>query len=649
MRNKNNLVDKKIEDNKDWSDIDLKALSKSKTESKGKRDVQSSILKKTAKSAKNSEKITHKNQKNEKTFDFSAYKVTTHNMRKVLPIYAKHKGLLAITMVFMICSGVLGILMPIYSANALAFLASGEFELAIKNIIIMCSLGAFKIVSNAFDEYFYVKVNLKLRYELTNKVIGAINSTKMSKLDETSLGSLSDRLSTDVNSVSDVYLDMMNLVFSILTNVVFLCYIAYLNFYLFLILLAYVLVLYVVCTIRSRIWIRGRKIVKRAKDTARSAYFEQIVGIRDVKLLNIESEVTNFSNKKLASALKIEQSLNNKRNVIRRIQTFISVIFELTFLLIGITFVQKGWIFLAGLLVIYAYYGRVESLVTFISQFKEFKAEGEIAATRIFEVIEDFEKETYGSEKLENFSGNIKLDNVSFAYSKNNEVLKDVSLEFKPGEITAIVGKSGSGKTTILNIISKLYNVSKGKILFDNKNINSLSEDAIRNSIGEVSQSPYIFNASIRQNLLFVKPDASEEEIVKVLKDAQIYDDIMKMKGGIDTEIGENGIKLSGGQKQRVAIARLLLRGCKVIVFDEATSALDNRRQDKIVDLLQKIKKDKTIIIVAHRLSTIVNSDIIYMIEDGRVIASGTHKNLMKDCREYQELYLLEEKSAENK
>lgn len=603
--------------------------------------------KKTAKSVKKSEKIVHKNQKDEQIINLNAHKISTHNMRKIIPIYAKNKGLLAVTMFFMICSGVLGILMPIYSANALAYLASAEFELAVQNIIITCSLGLGKIVTNALDEYFYVKVNLKVRYDLTNIVINSVNRTKMSKLDSTSLGALSDRITTDISSVSDVYLDMMNLFFNILTNVVFLFYIAYLNFYLFLILLGYVLILYVVCTIRSRIWIRGRKIVKHAKDSARSAYFEQIVGIRDVKLLNIEREVTDFSNNKLQAALKIEQKVNNKRNFIRRVQTFVSVVFELVFLLIGIMFVERQWILLAGLLVIYAYYGRVDGLISYMSSFKEFKAEGEISATRIFEIIEDYEKESFGSDELESFSGNIKFNNVSFSYNSGDEVLSDVNLEFKPGEITAIVGKSGSGKTTILNLISKLYDTQKGEILFDDKNIKDLSENAIRSTIGEVSQSPYIFNASIRQNLLFVKPDATESEIERVLKDAQIYDDIKKMSGGIDTEIGENGIKLSGGQKQRVAIARLLLRGSKVVVFDEATSALDNRRQNKIVELLQKIKENRTIIIVAHRLSTIVGSDVIYMIEDGKVIAKGKHKELMKTCEPYRELYLLEEQSSE--
>lgn len=580
--------------------------------------------------------------------ELTAKKTKTHNLRKVLPLYAKNKGLFGVQLFFMLAAGVLGILNPIFSANALACLAVGEFEAAITNAIIMCAIGLGRVILNGIEEFLYTKMNLKIRFMLTGMVVDAIGKTKMRKLDSTKLGELAERMGSDVNAISDSYLDMFDLIFSILTNLVFLFYIAYLNIYIFLILLGYVAVLYIVCTIRSRIWIRGRKIVKKANDEARSAFFEQITGIRDVKLLNIKQNVTDFSCGKLESAQKVEQSVFNKRNFIRRVQSSLSIIFELCFLIIGIVFVRKEILFLAGLLVIYMYYGRVESLVSFMSSFKEFKAEGEIAATRVFEIIEEFEKEEFGTEELEDFSGKIELKNVNFSYFEGQPVLKDLNINFESGKMTAIVGKSGSGKTTILSLISKLYDTDSGEILLDGKNINTLTEQTIHSNIGEISQSPYIFNASIRQNLLFVKPDATEEELEKALKDAQILGDIKKMPNGMDSEIGENGIKLSGGQKQRVAIARLILSNSKVIVFDEATSALDNTSQNKIVKMLEKLKKTRTIIIVAHRLSTIVGADKIFMLDGGKVVAEGTHKELMQTSKEYKELYMIEEKSSKS-
>lgn len=578
--------------------------------------------------------------------ELKSHKIKTHNMRKMMPFYLKNKKMLSVIIVLMILSCGLSIFIPIYSANALASLAESKFQLAIKYAIIMCSLGIVNMLVNYFIEFFYFRFNIKLKVNLTTTFINSVGNIKMSKLDSVHMGFLTERLSTDINSVTDVYLDMLDLSFKIITNIVFLCYIAYLNVYIFLILLGYVVLLYIVCTIRSRIWIRGRKLTKKYNDKAKSAYFEQIYGIRDVKLLNIKENITAYSYSKYNDALKVELSVQNKRNIIRRIQNVLSLLFELAFLIIGIVFVKKEMLVIAGLLVIYTYYGKVEGLIGYVSSFKEFKSEGEVAATRVFELIDDYEKEEFGPEELEDFTGKIEFKNVKFSYLKDEPVLDDINIDFEPNKLTAIVGKSGCGKTTILSLISKLYDADSGEILFDGKNINTLTENAIHSNVGEISQAPYIFNTTIRQNLLFVKPNATEEELITVLKEAQIYNDVKKMTNGIDTEIGENGVKLSGGQKQRIAIARLLLTNARVIVFDEATSALDNNSQKKIVEMLEKYKSEKTIIIVAHRLSTIINADNIYMIDGGKVIANGTHKELMKKCKEYKELYKLEEENA---
>lgn len=568
-----------------------------------------------------------------------------HNMRKVLPFYAKQKGLFSLLMIMFFVTGALGIVEPVLSATALASLASGDFDTAIKFAIFMTGTSMLRSIFNTIQQYFYVKFNSKIEYALLKKLMQSIGQVKMQKIDSVQTGYLTERISSDVGVVGKTYLDVVDIVFEILTNAVFLVYIAFLNWQIFLLMMVYVICLYVLCVFKSRAWIRGRKKGRKALDDARSAYVEQISGVRDIRLLNIEENIDSHSNKIMQNALKEKEKVVLKRRLFVTGQTFLSASFELAFLILGITLVRADLLLLAGLLVIYTYHGRVEGLVNYFSSFKEQMAEGEVSASRVFEVIEDYEKESFGDKELENFSGLIELKNVEFAY-EDTPVLKDVTMNFKPGEMTAIVGRSGSGKTTILSLLSKLYSVNGGKLLLDGNNIEDLTENAIRSNVGEVSQMPYIFNTSIRQNLLFVKPDATEKELIGVLKDAQIWDDVKKFKDGIDTVIGKNGIMISGGQRQRIAIARLLLAGSKVIVFDEATSALDNENQSKIVDILEKYKSEKTIIIVAHRLSTIVGADKIYMLKDGVVCGEGTHKKLMQTCADYKELYELEENSA---
>ena len=586
------------------------------------------------------------NKSKEKIIDFKSRKIKPKNLRKILPFYFKHKSLFILTSILVLVLGVLGIFEPIFAAKGWSFLAEGEFDLAIKYMIIMSCIAVTALIIRVLNVYLHTKIMLKIKYDLMNKIINSINSTKMKVLDGVGLGAIADRMSTDVTKVSQVYLDILDLVFGILTNVVFIVYIAFLNIHMFVIIMVYILVLYIVCTIRSRNWIRGFQATKKAYDAARISYFEQISGIRDVKLLNIADTCTDFSNNKFKYALKVEEKITFNRNIIRRVEALITLLFELAFMLFGIFFVGKSILTLAGLLVIYMYHGKIEKLVYNLTNVKEMTADGEISATRIFEIVEGYEKETFGEKELENFSGNIELKDVVFGYNKDVNVLNNLSLQFMSGEMTAIVGKSGAGKTTILSLIAKLYDINKGDILFDGVSIKELSKDSIRGNVAEVSQLPYIFNASIKENLKFAKPDATDEEIIDVLKQAKIYDDISQMPDGIDTQIGERGVKLSGGQRQRIAIARLLLKDAKVIVFDEATSALDNNKQNEIVELLNSFKNNRTIIIVAHRLSTIVSSDKIYMLSEGKVIAEGKHKWLMNNCAEYKQLYKLEEEKA---
>ena len=220
-----------------------------------------------------------------------------------------------------------------------------------------------------------------------------------------------------------------------------------------------------------------------------------------------------------------------------------------------------------------------------------------------------------------------------------NKVLDKINFKINANETVAFVGKSGAGKSTIFNLLCKMYDIDKGEILIDGININELDEDSIRGNITIISQSPYIFNKSIKDNLKLVKEDVTDDEIVSACKLAHLDDFIETLENKYDTIVGEGGVTLSGGQRQRLAIARALIQKTEIILFDEATSALDNETQAQIQESINNMKGEYTILIIAHRLSTIINCDRILFIDNGKVIKEGTHKELLKTSKEYRELY----------
>ena len=239
----------------------------------------------------------------------------------------------------------------------------------------------------------------------------------------------------------------------------------------------------------------------------------------------------------------------------------------------------------------------------------------------------------------EKVTGDVVFEHVEFSYEPSKKILTDISFTLNAGKSIAIVGPSGSGKSTIVNLIPRLYDVDSGSVTFDGIDVRKLSLEFLRNQVGVVSQETYLFNGTIRDNLLYAKPDATEEDMIETLKKANIWDFVEKQEKGIDTEVGNRGLKLSGGEKQRISIARIILKDPTIFIFDEATSALDSISEKKIQDAIDPIIKSKTSILIAHRLSTILAADEILVVKDGKIAERGTHKELLSKEGVYRELY----------
>ncbi|HDP2349941.1 TPA: SAV1866 family putative multidrug efflux ABC transporter [Staphylococcus aureus] len=264
---------------------------------------------------------------------------------------------------------------------------------------------------------------------------------------------------------------------------------------------------------------------------------------------------------------------------------------------------------------------------------------------RVFQLIdEDYDiKNGVGAQPIEIKQGRIDIDHVSFQYNDNEApILKDINLSIEKGETVAFVGMSGGGKSTLINLIPRFYNVTSGQILIDGHNIKDFLTGSLRNQIGLVQQDNILFSDTVKENILLGRPTATDEEVVEAAKMANAHDFIMNLPQGYDTEVGERGVKLSGGQKQRLSIARIFLNNPPILILDEATSALDLESESIIQEALDVLSKDRTTLIVAHRLSTITHADKIVVIENGHIVETGTHRELIAKQGAYEHLYSIQ-------
>lgn len=395
---------------------------------------------------------------------------------------------------------------------------------------------------------------------------------------------------------------------------------------------------------KARRWNEYDRLYRKTAEETTGIIGELVRGIRDIKVLNASKSFLGIVENKINEVNQERYNMSKTTLKYDLIIGGVKNITEFLTLLLGIFLINIKNISIANFLVIFTYRGKILNLMSYFSFMLEDLKDFTLSATRVFEIIDSnkFKKERFGTKHINKIKGYIEFRNVNFSYDNNRKVLKDISFKVNENEIVSFVGASGAGKSTIFSLLAKMYNINSGSILIDGININELDEDSIRGNLSIITQDPYIFNMSIKENLTSVKENLTDEEIVKACKLACLHDYIMSLPEGYNTIVGEGGLTLSGGQKQRLAIARALVQNTKIILFDEATSSLDNETQKSIQEAINNMKNKYTILIIAHRLSTVINSDRILLVEEGKISIEGTHKELLEKSKTYNKLYKLE-------
>ena len=571
--------------------------------------------------------------------------------KRFVSYYKPYKGMFCLDMLASLLISIIGMTYPVLTNTVLRKIVPSEdlvnnekirFIIIYGIVLLICYL--IRMFLRYFVQFYGHVIGVKMQADMRRDMFKKLEKLPFSYYDENETGKIMSRMTNDLMEVSELaHHGPENFFICGITLVLSFSYLLYIEWRFALILLCCVpLLVFVTLFMRKRMnnaFSETRKSVAIINSSLESS----ITGIRVTKAFtNSEEELNKFEvgNK---DYVKYRSVAYKAMGQFSSSTQFITDLFNVILLVVGgllcildssnftvseyVTFVVSVSMFITPL----------TTLINFVEQYQN----GVTGFKRFLEIMDEKEEEEdKDAISVDKLDGNIEFKHVSFDYETTKGVLKDVSFKIQKGKTVALVGPSGGGKTTICHLIPNFYKATSGEILVDNYKINKLKFDSLRRNIGIVQQDVFLFNGTILENVKYGKSEASLEEVREACKRANIDEYIISLPEGYDTQIGERGIKLSGGQKQRLSIARVFLKNPSILILDEATSALDNATEALIQASLDELLKGRTTIVVAHRLSTIKNADLIFVIDNGTILESGTHDDLLAlDGGEYKKLY----------
>ena len=557
--------------------------------------------------------------------------------------FRQEKVLFIKAFIFIFISSIFGVLYGFLIGEATQKATEGHFTIA---LLILISYLVITIINTlVFDRLGKIwirKACSNTMERISYSVYYKVGLLPARAFEEKTSGELINRVVNDSSTITETFRQFISVVTTLFTALLIFIYVLFNSVVVALEVVLYFGIFYLFSKKYLPLIKASQKEISDEKDKTVAEVNETIRGIREIRALGVRKTM-NESVKKIINImfLKTKKQMVDEENYYSKTEVLGCglevVVFATCIILIALGKSDIGF-FVSMTYYVYRFTYLVEWVMNMSSSYQKTK----VAIARVDEIINNklYQDIEFGNLSKTDIVGNIEFKNVTFAYSKEEgNVFDNFNLVIPSNKKVAIVGKSGQGKSTIFNLLLRYFEPQQGVILIDDNPLDNFDEDSFHQNIAIIRQEPFIFNKTILENFHILDPYLSLSKIRKCCKLAEIDDYIMSLPNKYDTKIGEGGVNLSGGQKQRLAIARALLKNSKIILFDEATSALDNENQNRIKKAIDNLVKDHTIVIVAHRLSTIIDADIIYLIDDGKVVATGTHKELMKKSDIYKTLY----------
>ena len=555
--------------------------------------------------------------------------------------------MLALDMLAAFFISVIGMVYPVVTREMLEnFIPNKMYRAIVIAGVIVLALYIIRMLLRYFVQYYGHIIGVKMQSQMRVDLFNHLQKLPFSFYDNNETGRIMTRMTSDLFEVAELaHHGPENLLISSVMIILSFIYLWTIDPILTLIIFACVPIMIIVTSHFRKAMKKAFNDRRQSNATINASVESSVTGIRVTKAYtNSAREIEKFKkgDEEFVSASKCAYSAMAK---FHSSTMFITDIFNVFILIAGGLFLYNGRIsfpeYSAFVVSVSMFTSPVTTLVGFMEQFQN----GVSGFKRFIEIMDEApEEEREGAVELKNVRGEIEFRGVTYSYDETKEVLHNIDLKIEKGRKLALVGPSGGGKTTLCHLLPNFYKLrdESGSILIDGVDIRDLTLDSVRRNIGIVQQDVFLFAGTIRENILYGRSDATEEEVFEAARRANIHDYIMTLENGYDTEIGERGVKLSGGQKQRLSIARVFLKDPAILILDEATSALDNTTEVLIQQALDELCRGRTTLVVAHRLSTIRNADEIAVVMDGKITERGTHEELIAADGTYKSLYALQ-------